>query len=129
MSVAIKMTNEKQILQGIDRVMPRLESELSSSLDKGLLSALSHSQDRVPVRSGDLKSTGRVTKTKKVAGNKLRAEIAYGGRSKSGLDVRYAVEAHELPSSSGRKYLSSAMERADIPGELDRGMAKALGLV
>ena len=125
---SIQFTNQKQVEQAIDGVMPRVERELSASLDKGLESALHHSQGRVPVRSGDLKSTGQVTKTKKV-GDKLRAEIGYGGRTESGRAVNYAIEVHELPTSSGRKYLQTAMDRADIPGELDRGMAKALGLV
>ena len=125
--LSIQFTNQKQVEQAIDAVMPSLEREMTSALDRGLKAALEHSQNRVPVRSGDLKSTGRVTKAKRVK-DTLRAEIGYGGTAKSGLDVRYAIEAHELPNSSGRKYLSSALERADIPGELDRGMARALGL-
>ena len=124
----IRMLNEQQVLAGIDQIMPTVQRELTTSLDKGLESALEHSQRRVPERTGDLKSTGAVTKTKKV-GDKLRAEIGYGGTAKSGRPVNYALEVHELPTSSGRKYLQSGLERADLPGELNRGMARALGLL
>ena len=82
MSIAIRLENEKAVMARIDAVMPRLESEMTSALDKGLEVALGFSQDRVPVRSGDLKSTGAVTKTQKVGGNKLSAQIGYGGSSR-----------------------------------------------
>ncbi len=128
MSVRIGMVNEKEVLSSIDRVMPRVETELTTALDDGLVSALHHSERRVPERTGDLKSTGRVTKTEKVGGTILRAEIGYGGKAASGRQVNYAIEQHESVHSSGRKYLQTAMERADLPGRLDKAMAKALGL-
>ena len=127
--VGIRMTNEKEVMARIEAVMPRVETELTTALDDGLVSALSHSQDRVPERTGDLKSTGRVTKTEKVGGTILRGEVGYGGRAKSGRAVNYAIEQHESVHSSGRKYLQSGLERADLPGRLDRAMARALGLV
>lgn len=64
-------------------------------------------QERVPVRSGDLKSTGRVSV--RVGDKQVMARILYGDRTK----VRYAVIVHERVGAAFRsgqaKYVESVV--------------------
>jgi hypothetical protein len=55
---------------------------------------LPETQRRVPVKYGDLKSTGRVTEPE-TRGNTTSCSIAYGGESTNGKDVDYALYVHE----------------------------------
>lgn len=55
------------------------------------------SQDRVPVRFGDLRRSGEVSS--ELRGTKATALIRYGGQG-----VDYAVPVHEIPPNSGGRW-------------------------
>lgn len=102
---------------GIQRIRQRSKPAMAEAIHDELQEVeLPETQRRVPVRSGDLLSTGRVTEPE-IHGKQVSAAIAYGGQSDSGADVDYAVYVHEdleadHPHGGQAKFVSSVLNEA-----------------
>ena len=84
-----------------------ISAEIATALNQVGQEVFAESQRRVPVDTGNLKSSARI---RPAVGALLEAEIAYGGTA-----AAYALVVHETPPSGGsspRKYLEAPAREA-----------------
>lgn len=105
------------IAGGLQRIRQRFPRETAAALyDEIKDDEFPETQQRVPVKEGDLKATGRVTEPE-VHGNTVTVRIAYGGQAPNGREVDYAVYVHEdmeadHPNGGQAKFVSSVLNES-----------------
>lgn len=90
-------------------------------------------QELVPVRSGQLKASGRV-ESATMAGSEVTAAIAYGGPAGAGRntqDVDYAERVHEdleaeHPNGGQAKYVEAVVQGEEASGRTATRMAEGI---
>ncbi len=97
-------------LQGLGKKAKRQERRVISNVGEGLIAGaqiiLDDARERVPVRTGELRDSGRVDPLEESRGE-LRTGVSFGGVR----DVDYAVDVHEDPDQPDRKYLEIAEKK------------------
>jgi hypothetical protein len=114
--MAFKWTGNT-ISDGIQRIRKRSKQAFADAMhDEFVEVEFPETQRRVPVDTGDLLSTGRVSEPD-IQGSKISVRILYGGESSRGTEVNYAVYVHEdleanHPHGGQAKFVSSVLNEA-----------------
>lgn len=113
----------------------RVKTEVAAELYQWCEERMAVSKERVPVKHGHLRSTGKVEKPV-WDGNEVSVTMGYGGPSDDGAYVDYAGAVHEMMDSSvhwttpgtGPKYLENPIKEdiKALPGRLGDGFKRGL---
>lgn len=114
--MAFKVTGRGEIEGNLRRIRQQFPAVTARALVEELTEVeLPETQALVPIDTGDLLSTGRVTEPV-IQRNTVTAGIAYGGEAPSGEFVDYAVYVHEnldaIHPVGQAKFVSQPMNEA-----------------
>lgn len=132
------MANFNLSIEGLDRLNTQLDemiAKIRKGAEKGVYrhgsSVLAKADERVPVDTGALKSTGKVT-LPEWSGDSVGVTVGYGDES-----VSYALAVHENMNpnvkwnrpGSGPKYLENPHKEMqdELPGAIRDAVAEELG--
>ena len=121
-------------ISGVDRTLRALSTlergtkkQLREALDEVMAEKFAETQDRVPVKSGKLKASGRYNV--RVSSNQLTGRITYGDD-----EAWYAAKVHEdleanHPRGGQAKFSESVLNETDLAEEISAhfDLAGALG--
>ena len=106
MTIAIKLENEQQLLQGIDKLNHKLEQELVGGVNRATAKILRTAQRNAPVRTGELRDS-RIHRTCPCAEERSWWDFGCGrdwvwSSSRDSGRVRKRFEANHFPAISHR---------------------------
>lgn len=104
MSFALR--GDREMAQRLRRSFKQYPKAAGEALQSEAESILAASQVVVPVETGALKETGRVTQAE-IAGGEIAVAVTYGDES-----VQYAAAAHETADGAAHKYLERPLRSA-----------------
>lgn len=105
---SFKLTGTREVMRNISHIADSFPARVGAAIRTETESILESSQEVVPVDSGALKATGRVSDVNR-EGDDFSVEITYGSP-----EVDYAAAVHENldVSGAGGKYLEQPLRRA-----------------
>ena len=126
MKIEAEFTGDKEVMARLLGFRDYARKDMRLAVKAIAQDKLAITQERVPVKSGDLKATGRVSV--RVGEKQVTARIIYGD-----ADVRYGPKVHEdlgaKHSGGGQaKYVESVINETDFGAEVATALTLANAL-
>jgi ribosomal 50S subunit-recycling heat shock protein len=125
MKIETKFTGDKEVMARLLGFRDYARKDMRLAVKAIAQGKLEITQERVPVKSGALKATGRISV--RVGEKQVTARIIYGDG-----DVRYAANVHEDLSAQHKngqaKYVESVINETDFGAEVATALTLANAL-